>query len=132
MSEIKPIIRVRDVMSAPILSIDGMATVKNAIDLMDKSGVSSVVVDRRDEDDEYGILVISDIAEKVIAANRPTTRVNVYEIMSKPVLKVHADMNIKHTIRLLVKFGLARVLVVDSGRSPLGLVTLRDMVIRMS
>ena len=125
-----PIVRVVDVMTPKIATIDGMATVDQAIRQMRDSGVSSIVVEPRNEDDEYGMLVVSDVARHVIARDRATSRVNVYEIMAKPVLTVPSDMNIKYAIRLLVQFSLSRALVVDETRKPTGIVTLRDMVLR--
>jgi len=130
MSENIQITRVRDVMSTTISTIDGMATVQDAIEIMKKTSASSIVVQRRDEDDEFGLVVVSDIAKKVIAENRSTARVNVYEVMTKPVLSVHVDMNIIYAIRMLVSFGVSRALVVDSDRMPIGLISLRDMVFR--
>ena len=121
--------KVSDVMVPTVVTIDGMATVKEAIDLMKSSGVRSLVVGRRDESDEFGLLVISDIAKKVMAADRAPERVNVYEIMSKPVLTLPAAMNIKYAVRLLVQFDLSRALVVNDAREPVGIITVRDMVL---
>jgi CBS domain-containing protein len=116
-------------MTASVRTIDATATVKDAIQMMRQHALSSLAVERRDEHDEYGLLVISDVAREVIAKNRSAERVNVYEIMSKPVLTLPADMKIKYAVRLLVRFDLSRALVVDSGRRPVGIVTLRDMVL---
>lgn len=121
--------KVSDVMVPTVVTIDGMATVKEAIDLMKSSGVRSLVVGRRDESDEFGLLVISDIAKKVMAADRAPERVNVYEIMSKPVLTLPAAMNIKYAVRLLVQFDLSRALVVNDAREPVGIITVRDLVL---
>ncbi|MFC1673545.1 CBS domain-containing protein [Pseudomonadota bacterium] len=129
MSE-KSYIKVADVMTTSIKTIDATATVMDAIQTMRDAGVSSLVAERRDASDEYGLVVVSDIAKHVIAKNRAPERVNVYEIMSKPVLTVAADMNIRYAVRLLVQFGLSRALVVNSDRAPVGIVTLRDMVLR--
>ena len=120
---------VRAVMSPMPAPIDGMATVHEALELMRKNDVYSLVVERRRPGDEYGMVVVSDIANKVIADNRSPDRVNVYEIMSKPVLTVNADMEIKYAIRLLGRFGLSRGVVVD-GNEPVGFITLTDMVFR--
>ena len=109
--------------------IDGLATVRQAMDLMRTSRVSSLVIDKRHPGDEYGIVVVQDIAEKVIAADRSPDRTSVYEIMSKPVLTVDAEMDMKYAIRLLARFGLSRTLVTE-GKRLIGLVTLRDMVFR--
>jgi predicted transcriptional regulator len=122
-------LRVRDSMTAKVRTIEAMATVADAIRVMREAGVSSLVVERRDEMDEYGLLVISDVAREVIAKNRSAERVNVYEVMSKPVLTIPADMVVKYAVRLLVRFGLSRALVVGEKREPLGIVTLRDLVL---
>ncbi|MFP6689915.1 MAG: CBS domain-containing protein [Alphaproteobacteria bacterium] len=128
MSERKHI-QVREVMTQMPVPVDGLATVREALNRMREANVRSVVVERRRPGDEYGIVVVSDIANKVIARNRSLDRTNVYEIMSKPVLTVDAAMEIKYAIRLLSKFGLSRSLVVDQNEA-VGFVTLRDMVFR--
>ena len=122
--------RVGDVMSRNIKTIDRMATVADAIQMMDQASVSSLIVERRDPSDEYGLLVITDIAREVVATNRAADRVNVYEIMSKPVLTLPEDMKVRYAVRLLVRFELSRALVVDKEREPVGIVTLREMVLR--
>lgn len=125
-------IRVDEVMSRTVYSVSPLETVAKAIDLMRENNVSSLVVERRDERDEFGLLVVSDIARVVIAGNRAPSRVNVYEVMSKPVINLPAEMDIRYAVQLLVKFSLSRALVVDHDRRPVGIVTIRDMVLRYS
>lgn len=122
---------VREVMSETPSVVDGLATVQEAIDIMRERGTSSVIVDRRHESDEYGIVVIHDIAEHIVGRNRAATRVNVYEIMSKPVISLRADMDIKYATRLLYRFGLSRAVVLEEGNL-VGLVTLRDLVLKFT
>jgi len=124
------IVRVGDVMTPEIRSIGRTATVAEAIEAMREAGVSSLVVERRNEDDEYGLVAITDIAREVVANDRPADRVNVYEVMTKPVLTVPVDMQTMFAVRLLVRFKLSRALVIDHARGPVGIVTLRDMVLR--
>jgi len=123
-------VKVSDVMSTSLCTIERMATVREGIEMMRQSDLSSLVVERRDENDEYGLLVVSDIAREVIAKERSPDRVNVYEVMSKPAVTVPGGMNIKYAIRLLVRFRLSRALVLDDHRRPIGIATLRDMVLR--
>lgn len=122
-------VRVREVMTPSPHMIDGLASVTDAMRLMRRHKVSSLVIDRRHDGDEYGILVVHDIAAKVIGEDRSPDRTSVYEVMSKPVLVIDADTNIKYAIRLLVRFGLSRGLVIDQGKV-VGIVTMRDMVYR--
>ncbi len=125
-------IKVGDVMTSSLHVISRTATVAEAIRSMRRLGVSSLIVERRDEADEFGVITINDIAREVIATDHAVERVNVYEVMSKPVLTVPADMNIKYAVRMLVRFGPSRAVVVSPDRSPMGIVTLRDMVLRHS
>ena len=122
-------VKVGDVLTTPVQTIDGLATVQEAIELMRTHGISSIVIDRRHEGDEYGMLVVSDIATKVIAHDRSPDRTNVYEVMSKPVLTVDREMDIKYAIRLLSRFGVSRALVTEQG-TQIGIITLRDLVLR--
>ena len=119
-------VRVGDVMAPQLHSIDGLATVADAMALMKQHGVEALVVNRRDETDEVGLILVSDVAREIIARNRSPERVNVYEIMSKPVLTLPPDMLTRYAVRLLVRFQVSRAIVVDRDRSPIGFVTLHD------
>ncbi len=127
---VRDLVRVGDVMSPTVRTIALTASVAEALEAMRDAGVSSLVVERRDDDDEFGLIVVTDIAREVVAKDRAAERVNVYEVMSKPVLTVPVDMQSKYAVRLLVRFNLSRALVVDATRSPVGIVTLRDLVLR--
>lgn len=128
MSEVS-YIAVKDVMTANPVIIDGLATVAQAVDLIRDKGFSSLVIDKRYEGDEYGLLTIHEIANEIIANDRAPERVSVYEIMVKPAMTVDAEMNIKYAVRLLMRFRLSRALVLDHGKVA-GIVTLRDLTLR--
>jgi len=100
------IVRAEDVMKPDFVLIDGMATVKDALDAVREKKARCIVVKKRHDDDEYGILLFSDIAKKVIAGRHAPERVNVYEIMSKPVISVRPNMDVRYIARLFETFGL--------------------------
>lgn len=120
--------RVRDVMQTDFDVIDGMKNVAEALEAMRAGGSSAAIVDRKHEDDEYGLLLISDVARHVIGPDRNPERVNVYEIMAKPVLSVHPDMQIKYCARLLQQFDLTRAPVIEN-RTAVGIVSFDDLVL---
>ncbi len=126
----KHIVTVADVMTRGVITIQPTATVHDAVEMMRHHNTSSLIVDRRTPTDEFGLVVVSDIAAEVLGKNLSPLRVNVYEIMSKPVLTLAAGMNIVYAVRMLTRFKLSRALVIDHERNPLGIVTLRDMVLR--
>lgn len=128
MSERK-VIRVRDVMKAQYDIVDGMTTVKDALTKMRHVETKCLIVDKRHADDEYGIVLISDIAKYVLAVDRAPERVNVYEVMSKPVVAVDPEMDIRYCARLFDKFGLSRAPVIQGGKL-IGIVSFTDMVLQ--
>jgi len=127
-----PALRVSDVMSGELHTIDGLATVAEAMATMKRLRISSLVVNRGHDDDELGMLTVTDLARDVVTQDRAPERVNVYEVMSKPALTVQSSMLARYAVRLLVQFGVSRTLVVDEQGEPLGLVTVRDLVLGLS
>ena len=122
------IVRVRDVMKHNFDIVDGMTTVKDALSKMRYVDTKCLIVDKRHEDDEYGVVMLSDIAKQVLAKDRALERVNVYEVMSKPVITVDPAMDIRYCARLFEKFGLSRAPVVED-KKVIGIVSFTDMVL---
>ena len=118
-----------DIMSTQYLHLPGMATVAEAIRDMSAANAHSVLVDKRSDDDEYGIVLTSDIAKHVLAKDRSPERVNLYEIMTKPVLSVRPGMSIRYCARMLEHFGISTVPVVENGEV-LGVVTYDVLVLK--
>ena len=125
----KEIILVRDVMKQNFDIIDGMTTVSEALKKMKHTETKTLIVDKRDEYDEYGVVLISDIAKQVLAKDRAPDRVNVYEVMAKPVISVDPKMDIRYCARLFENFGLSRAPVIENGKM-IGIVSFTDMVLR--
>ena len=128
MSDIN-IVRVRDVMKPDFDMVDGMLTVNDALKEMSNVETKCLVVNKRSDNDEYGLVLISDIAKQVLAKDRSPERVNIYEIMSKPVLTVDPDMDIRYCARLFETFNLSRSPVIEDGLV-VGIVSFTDMVIK--
>lgn len=123
----RKIIRVRDVMDDRFLELDGLRTVQEALEVVDEGGSMPIVINKRHEDDEYGIVVLSDITRKVLARDRAPERVNLYEIMSKPVISVRPEMDVRYCARLLDRFGISVAPVVQNGEI-LGIVGYEGLV----
>ena len=124
----KTIVRVRDVMKTDFDLIDGMDTVADVLRNSRYPETRCFIVDTRHENDEYGIVLLSDIAKQVLARNRAPDRVNIYEIMSKPVVAVDPQMDIRYCARLFENFGLSRAPVIDNGKV-VGVVGYTDIVL---
>ena len=125
----KKIIRVRDVMKKEVDIIDGMVTITDALKKMKHVDTKVLIIDKRHDDDEYGVVLLSDIAKQVLAEDRSPDRVNVYEVMSKPAISVDPYMDIRYCARLFDKFGLSRAPVLEN-RKIVGIISFTDMVLK--
>ncbi len=120
--------RVRDVMKTDFASIDGIATISEALLVMKTQKTSVLVVNKRHVNDEYGLVTSGDIARHVLAKDKSPGRVNVYEIMLKPVISVHPDMDIRYCSRLFAHYDLVRAPVLDD-RKVIGTVSPNALVL---
>ena len=121
------VIKARDVMREKHLQMEGKATVKEALEAMQADKADVVIVKKRDEHDAFGILLLSDIAKNVLAKDRAAERVNVYEIMSKPVIAVDPEMDVRYCARMFESFGLSNAPVVENGEV-IGIVSYNELV----
>ena len=124
----RKVIRVREVMKNKFDMVDGKMTIMDALRTMKHVETKSLIVNKRNDDDEYGMLLLSDIAKNVLAKDRSPNRTNVYEIMSKPLLSIDPEMDIRYCARFLDRFGLSRAPVVENGKV-IGIVSFTDLVL---
>jgi CBS domain-containing protein len=121
-------IRVKDVMKTDFGTIDGIATVADALKKMKLLKTAVLIVNKRNENDEYGMVTSGDIARHVLARDRAPDRVNVYEIMNKPVISVHPDMDIRYCSRLFANYNLVRAPVIENNQV-IGMVSPNSLVL---
>jgi len=120
---------VREAMTVDAVVVDGLTTVSEGLVMMRDRNISSLIVERRNEQDEYGIVLGTDVAREVVNSNRVPARTHLYEVMTKPAPSLDGEMNVRYAIRLMQRLGLTHALVVE-GRRLIGIVTLRDLVVR--
>lgn len=119
---------VQDAMSSNSYQLaDGMLTVAEGIKLAKEYNVESLIIKKRHDHDEYGLVMLSDIAKEVLAKNRSPERVNLYEIMTKPVIAVKPTMDVKYCARLFERLGIHIAPVIENERI-LGMVDYTRMV----
>lgn len=123
----KPIRTAKQLMSANIYYIDGMATAKEAAAQMRQYKVESLIVKKRNEHDAFGVIAVQDLITGVVIPNRSPDEVNVFEIMTKPVITVPADMDIRYVVRLMVNANIRRAPVEHHGEY-IGMISLNSLI----
>jgi len=119
---------VRNCMKTEVTLVDGKIDVLSALKTMKEVGATSLIVKRRNENDEYGLLLFADIAKHVLAKDRAPERVNVYEIMSKPVIMVRPDMEIRYCARLFENFNISHAPVIEDDEV-IGMVSYYSLIL---
>lgn len=118
----------KEVMKKKAIFIDAMATAKEAVELMRKEKVEVLIVNKRNDKDAYGIVIVHDFIKGVIIPDKTSEEVNVFEIMTKPAISVPANMDIRYVASLLMKIGL-RVAPVEENGELIGIISLNDLVL---
>jgi len=120
----------QDLMTTNVVTIEGNASVAEAIGKMNEEGVRCLIVERRSPDDAYGIITQRDVCYAVAAHSVDPESVEVHEIMSKPLVVVNKDLDIRHVARLMANQGLSRAPVIFDGKLQ-GIVAVSDIVAAM-
>ena len=118
----------KEVMKKKAVYIDGMATAKEAVELMRKENVEVLIVNKRNEQDAYGIVIVHDFIKGVIIPDKTSEEVNVFEIMTKPAISVPASMDVRYIASLLMRIGY-RVAPVEENGELIGIISLNDLVL---
>jgi len=117
----------KDMMTKDVVMVDGMASVLDAAKLMKEKGVRALVVDRRGPEDAYGMVTQRDIVYKVISPGADPAAVKVHEIMSKPLVVINPDLDLRYVARLMANMKLSRAPVIAEGKLQ-GVVSVTDVI----
>ena len=118
----------KDVMSKKVVFIDGMATAKEAVEIMRKEKTQALIVKKRHPQDAYGIVIAHDFIKGVIIADKTSEEVNVFEVMNKPAISVPADMDVRYVANLLMMANLKLAPVEENGEY-IGMISLSDLIL---
>jgi CBS domain-containing protein len=114
------------VMKKNIVTIDGKETVAEAIKMMREKKVSSLLVNRRGQEDAWGIVTRKDVVNKIVDPGKNPKEVKVFEIMTKPLLMVSPGLALKYCARLFHNAGVRRAPVFD-GKDVIGILSNTDI-----
>jgi len=110
-----------------LIIVSPMATVREALGLMKKHGVRSVIVSKTKPDSAYGLLTFKNILQSIIAEDGDIDLLNVYDIASTPAISVSAKLNVKYAARMMVQSSIKRILVIDENELK-GILTMTDII----
>ncbi len=114
------------VMTRTLHLIAAGASVQDASRKMQQNNIHSLIVDRQDAVDSYGIVTDTDIVRKVMALDRNPAAVCVREVMSKPIITVPPDCTLFEMAQLMAHHHINHLPVFD-GEQLVGMVSSTDI-----
>lgn len=120
------VLKIENVMVGDVITIEAEATVREAVELMNKNEIGCLIV-VNEEEKPVGILTERDLLKRVLARRKDPVRAKVKDVMSKPLITGTPHMDLEAAARLMFKKKIKKLPVVENGRL-VGLVTLTDMV----
>lgn len=121
---------VRDWMSSPVTIVDPDHSVTNALTLMRRRNIHSLLV-RIEESHKttYGIITTTDVRDKIIAEDRNPSETRVRDIMTIPVLAARAEWTLKECSRRMQEHGIHHMPVEDESGNLVGIISATDLFI---
>lgn len=118
---------VKDVMVTDIIKISAFATLREALSLMKRHNVKSLVVERQNEHDAWGLITYTNVLKSVIAEDGDIDLLNVYDVCAKPVISVGENLALRHAASLMTEHRVKRLLVLSDNELR-GFVVMDDIM----
>ena len=118
--------KAKDIMTKEVVTISGSATVAEAVKLMKDKGLRALIVERRNDNDPYGMVTETDIVYKVAAYGKDPKEMRVYQIMTKPCIVVEPELGVEYVARLFANTRIRRAPVIEG--ELLGVVSISDIL----
>ncbi|NEP54812.1 MAG: CBS domain-containing protein [Moorea sp. SIO3C2] len=115
-----------DIMTTNVITIGGSATVAEAVNLMKEKSLRCLIVERRHEQDAYGIVTETDIVSQVAAYGKDPKKVRVYEVMTKPCITVNPDLGVEYVARLFANTGIRCAPIIKD--KLIGIISITDIL----
>jgi CBS domain-containing protein len=107
--------------------VSPLSPVRDALTLMRKTKVKSLVVDKLRPSDAYGLLTYKNILFSIISNDGDIDLLRAYDICSKPAIQVSKQLDLKYASQLMVKNNVKRLLVIDNNELE-GILTMTDIL----
>jgi len=113
--------------SEKLIKVSPMASVRDALELMKKHAVRSVIVEKSSPDGAYGLVTFKNILQSIVAEDGDIDLLNVYDIAAIPAVSVSAKLNVQYASRMMVNRSIKRLLIIDNNELQ-GILTMSDII----
>jgi signal-transduction protein with cAMP-binding, CBS, and nucleotidyltransferase domain len=121
--------KVKSWMMDLVVDIDPEATVSEALALMRRRYIHSLITKKTKKYPQIGIVTSTDICDKIIAVDRNPSEVRVYEIMTSPIITVKADQDLKTCALMMKERHIHHLPVVNDDGMVIAMISATDFMV---
>jgi len=120
---------VKDWMIDLVVYVDPDVTVADALALMRRRYIHSLIVNQKDDFPEHGILTSTDICDKIVAQNRNPSETKVRDICTAPLIAVKPQMTLEECARVMHEHRFHHLPVQDNDGNLVGMISATDFLV---
>ena len=120
---------VRDWMMDLVVFIDPDSSVSEALAVMRRRYIHSLIVNRTETNPDYGIVTSTDVSDKIVAQERNPSHVLVREIMNTPLIMVNTKMTLKECAAIMHEHNIHHLPVSDDEGNLVGMISATDFLV---
>lgn len=120
---------VRDWMNDLVVYIDPDCPVTDALSIMRRRYINSLIVRRTSESPDYGIVTSIDICDKIVAQKKDPAQLKVADVMSSPLITVPPDMTITDCASVMKEKRIHHLPVLDKNGLVVGMISANDFLV---
>ncbi len=120
---------VRDWMMDLVVFVDPDTMVTDALAIMRRRYINSVIINKTEANPEYGILTTTDICDKIVAEDRDPGTTKVSEVMTCPITKIDASISVVECARIMKENRFHHLPVVDENQVLIGMISATDFLV---
>lgn len=120
---------VRDWMVDTIVFVDPETTVADALKLMRRRYIHSVIVKKTPKSIDYGIITSTDISDHIIALDQNPAKIIVRDIMHSPLITINASLSLKDCAAQMSKHQIHHMPVIDDSGNLIGMISATDFLV---
>jgi CBS domain-containing protein len=120
---------VREWMNDLVVFVDPEITVSEALALMRKRYIHSLIVKKTDTNPDFGIITSTDICDKIVAQELNPTQITVKEVMTSPLILATTGMSLKECAITMKKSKIHHMPVADDQENIIGMISDTDFLV---
>jgi len=120
---------VKDWMIDLVVFIDPDKTVLEALSIMRRRYLNSLIVNKSQDNPEYGIITSTDVCDKIVAQGRDPAKTKVRDVMSSPLVTLDPEQTVYQCAKTMSDHNIHHMPVMDEKGQLVGMLSATDFLV---